>query len=42
MSESERIGLDIDYADKSNLLLDMWIIAQYTAGTITTGKYLND
>jgi len=28
MSESERIGLDIDYADKSNLLLDMWIIAQ--------------
>ncbi len=28
MSESERIGLDIDYADKSNLLFDMWIIAQ--------------
>ena len=27
MSESERIGLDIDYADKSNLLFDMWIIA---------------
>jgi lipopolysaccharide/colanic/teichoic acid biosynthesis glycosyltransferase len=28
MSEAERIGLDIDYADKSNLLFDMWIIAQ--------------
>jgi lipopolysaccharide/colanic/teichoic acid biosynthesis glycosyltransferase len=28
MSEDERIGLDIDYADKSNLLFDMWIMAQ--------------
>jgi lipopolysaccharide/colanic/teichoic acid biosynthesis glycosyltransferase len=28
MSEDERIGLDIDYADKSNILFDMWIIAQ--------------
>jgi lipopolysaccharide/colanic/teichoic acid biosynthesis glycosyltransferase len=27
MSEDERIGLDIDYADKSNLLFDMWIMA---------------
>jgi lipopolysaccharide/colanic/teichoic acid biosynthesis glycosyltransferase len=26
MSEDERIGLDNDYADKSNLLFDMWII----------------
>jgi len=28
MSGDERIGLDIDYADKSNLLFDMWIISQ--------------
>ncbi len=28
MSEDERIGLDIDYADQSNLLMDMWIMAQ--------------
>jgi len=28
MTEAERIGLDIDYADKSNLLFDMWIMAQ--------------
>jgi lipopolysaccharide/colanic/teichoic acid biosynthesis glycosyltransferase len=28
MSVDERIGLDIDYADKSNLLYDMWIMAQ--------------
>jgi len=27
MSEHERIGLDIDYADKSSFLYDMWIIA---------------
>jgi len=27
MSEDERIGLDIDYADKTNLLFDMWIMA---------------
>jgi lipopolysaccharide/colanic/teichoic acid biosynthesis glycosyltransferase len=27
MSEDERIGLDIDYADKSNLLFDIWIMA---------------
>jgi len=27
MSEDERIGLDIDYADKSSILYDMWIIA---------------
>ncbi len=27
MSEDERIGLDIDYADKSSLLMDMWIMA---------------
>jgi len=27
MSENERISLDIDYADKSNLLFDMWIMA---------------
>jgi lipopolysaccharide/colanic/teichoic acid biosynthesis glycosyltransferase len=27
MSEDERISLDIDYADKSNLLFDMWIMA---------------
>lgn len=28
MTENERISLDIDYADKSNLLFDMWIMAQ--------------
>ncbi len=28
MSENERISLDIDYADKSNLLYDMWIMAR--------------
>jgi lipopolysaccharide/colanic/teichoic acid biosynthesis glycosyltransferase len=28
MSENERINLDIDYADKSNLLYDMWIMAR--------------
>jgi lipopolysaccharide/colanic/teichoic acid biosynthesis glycosyltransferase len=28
MSVDERIGLDIDYADKSNLLFDMWIMAR--------------
>ncbi len=28
MTGDERIGLDIDYADKSNLLFDMWIISQ--------------
>jgi Sugar transferases involved in lipopolysaccharide synthesis len=28
MSENERIHLDLDYADKSNILMDMWIIAQ--------------
>jgi lipopolysaccharide/colanic/teichoic acid biosynthesis glycosyltransferase len=27
MSEDERIGLDLNYADKSNLLMDMWIMA---------------
>ena len=27
MSEDERIGLDMDYADKSSFLYDMWIIA---------------
>jgi lipopolysaccharide/colanic/teichoic acid biosynthesis glycosyltransferase len=28
MTENDRISLDIDYADKSNLLFDMWIMAQ--------------
>jgi lipopolysaccharide/colanic/teichoic acid biosynthesis glycosyltransferase len=28
MSENERIHLDLDYADKSNILMDMWIMAQ--------------
>jgi lipopolysaccharide/colanic/teichoic acid biosynthesis glycosyltransferase len=28
MSENERISLDIDYADKSNLIYDMWIMAR--------------
>jgi len=28
MSAEERISLDISYARKHNLLLDMWIIAQ--------------
>jgi lipopolysaccharide/colanic/teichoic acid biosynthesis glycosyltransferase len=28
MSDLERINLDIDYADKSNLLYDMWIMAR--------------
>lgn len=28
MNASERIDLDIDYADKSNLLFDMWIMAR--------------
>lgn len=28
MSGNERIDLDIDYADKSNLLYDMWIMAK--------------
>jgi lipopolysaccharide/colanic/teichoic acid biosynthesis glycosyltransferase len=28
MSGAERIDLDIDYADKSNLLYDMWIMAR--------------
>lgn len=27
MSEHERIGLDLDYADNSNLMMDMWIMA---------------
>jgi lipopolysaccharide/colanic/teichoic acid biosynthesis glycosyltransferase len=27
MSEDERIGLDIDYADNSSILMDMWIMA---------------
>ena len=27
MSVDERIGLDIDYANNSNLLMDMWIMA---------------
>lgn len=27
MSDDERIGLDLNYADKSNLLMDMWIMA---------------
>lgn len=27
MSEEERIGLDLNYADKSSLLMDMWIMA---------------
>ncbi len=27
ISENERIGLDLDYADKSNMLMDMWIMA---------------
>jgi len=27
MSADERIGLDLNYADKSNLLMDMWIMA---------------
>jgi lipopolysaccharide/colanic/teichoic acid biosynthesis glycosyltransferase len=28
MSANERISLDLDYADKSNLLYDMWIMAR--------------
>jgi lipopolysaccharide/colanic/teichoic acid biosynthesis glycosyltransferase len=28
MSEDERIGLDLNYAEKSNLLMDMWIMAR--------------
>jgi lipopolysaccharide/colanic/teichoic acid biosynthesis glycosyltransferase len=27
MSENERINLDLDYADKSNMFMDMWIMA---------------
>ncbi len=27
MSVDERIGLDIDYADKSNFVYDLWIMA---------------
>ena len=27
MSANERIGFDLDYADNSNMLMDMWIMA---------------
>ena len=38
MSEDERIGLDIDYADKSNLLFDMWIMAHTPQALMQKGN----
>jgi lipopolysaccharide/colanic/teichoic acid biosynthesis glycosyltransferase len=38
MSGDERIDLDIDYADKSNLLYDMWIMARTPQALMQKGN----
>ncbi len=38
MSGDERIDLDIDYADRSNLLYDMWIMAQTPQALMQKGN----
>ena len=42
MSANERIGLDLDYADNSNMLMDMWIMAHTPQAIMQKSKYIND